>query len=278
MKASRRERLAPHVWPRLRRVRNRRFSSSVRSDPSAPAAILSPHLDDAVIDCWSIITQPLEIEVVNVFSGSPKAGFVSYWDRLAGAEDSAARQRARVEEDRVALSRAARTPTNLGFLGFSHRNGHAEPSFRDLDRALAARLPAVSMLYAPAVLGSVHPDHDLVRAYALAMAAQGYGVTLYADLPYCVGHGWPSWVTGEAPHPCLDVEVTWSPSLAVFRHLCEVPVAVTLSDEDATAKLAAMRAYRTQFAMLDRGPIGVLSNPLIHRFEVFWPLQHARGS
>jgi hypothetical protein len=30
-----------------------------------------------------------------------------------------------------------------------------------------------------------------------------------------------------------------------------------------------MRAYR-EFAVLDRGPVGALSNPAIHRYEVFW--------
>jgi hypothetical protein len=31
-----------------------------------------------------------------------------------------------------------------------------------------------------------------------------------------------------------------------------------------------MRTYKTEFAVLDRGPIGQLSNPAIHAFEVFW--------
>lgn len=60
-------------------------------------------------------------------------------------------------------------------------------------------------------------------------------------------HGWPSWVTGTPPDPYLDVEVSWSSSLGVFRHLCtgRGAVVVRLSDDDATEKLAAMRAYRT---------------------------------
>ena len=48
---------------------------------------------------------------------------------------------------------------------------------------------------------------------------------------------------------------------------------VRLTDEQAERKLAAMRAYRTQFRALDAGAIGVLSNPLIHRFEVFWKVR-----
>lgn len=266
-------RAAAHMWPRLRALRNARFSSAVRTEPTGPIAVLSPHLDDAVIDCWSLITRPDEVEVVNIFTGSPDPGVVAYWDRVSGADDSAARQSERVEEDRLALDRANRRPANLGFLGFSYRNGRAEPSFAELDTALASHIPAVSAVYAPAALGSMHPDHEVVRAYALAMAAQGFQVILYADVPYCVGHGWPPWVTGAPPDPYLDVDVSWSFSLAGFRHLSNGPAVVRLSDHDAAQKLAAMRAYRTQFQMLDRGPIGVLSNPLIHRFEVFWPLR-----
>jgi hypothetical protein len=44
---------------------------------------------------------------------------------------------------------------------------------------------------------------------------------------------------------------------------------VRLDGKRAAAKLTAMRAYR-EFALLDRGPVGQLSNPAIHRYEVFW--------
>ncbi|MGI8574006.1 MAG: hypothetical protein ACR2MA_01410 [Egibacteraceae bacterium] len=267
-------RVASRLWPRLRRLRNRRFASDLAIDPSAPPAVLSPHFDDAVIDCWSVLTRPEDVRVVNVFGGSPKTGCVAYWDRVSGALDSAARVRERISEDREALDHAGRTPTNLDFLGIAYRAARSEPSFGELDAALASSITAVSKLYAPAAMGSVHPDHELIRAYALAMADQGFAVTLYADVPYCVGHGWPSWVTGIPQDPYLDVDQAWSASLAAFSDRCHGRPHVLRLDRDAAArKLAAMRTYRSQFAMLDRGPIGLLSNPLIHRFEVFWPLR-----
>ena len=49
-----------------------------------------------------------------------------------------------------------------------------------------------------------------------------------------------------------------------------------LDAEQAAAKLAAMRAYR-EFAVLDRGPVGQLSNPAIHGYEVFWPVPRRAG-
>jgi hypothetical protein len=31
-----------------------------------------------------------------------------------------------------------------------------------------------------------------------------------------------------------------------------------------------MRTYRSEFAVLDRGPVRQLSNPAVHGYEVFW--------
>jgi hypothetical protein len=267
-------RISSHLWPRFRPLRNLGFASDVRNAASAPTVVLSPHLDDAVIDCWSVISAPGKIEVVNVFAGSPRAGVVTYWDRVSGAEDSSARVEERIQEDEEALAQAGRSPTNLECLGAAYRGAAREASFRDLDAKFASAIPAISALYAPAALGTMHPDHELVRAYALAMAAQGFAVALYADVPYCATHGWPAWVTGAPRDPYLDVDQTWRASFETFKDCCRGEAQVVRLDDHAAArKIAAMRTYRTQFPMLDRGPIGLLSNPLIHRFEVFWHLR-----
>jgi hypothetical protein len=192
---------------------------------------------------------------------------VAYHDRLAGASDSAVHVAERIADDRAALGRAGRTATNLGFLARPYRARRPEPAFAELDAALVAHVPVPAIVYAPAALGEPHPDHELVRDYALALAAAGVPVLLYADLPYCAVYGWPAWVTGAEPDPHLDIDVYWNGGAAMFtRAGAEV---AHLDAEQATAKLAAMRTYR-EFAMLDRGPVGQLSNPAIHRYEVFW--------
>jgi LmbE family N-acetylglucosaminyl deacetylase len=259
---------------RLRPVRNRGFRTRLRQDRGGPVALLSPHLDDAVLDCWSILAGPGQVQVVNVLAGEPRAGTVGYYEQLAGASDSATHVRRRVAEDREALQRAGRTPINLGFLSLAHRRGRPEPSFRQLDAALAARVARPSCVYAPAALGAPHPDHALVRAYALALARQGMPARLYADLPYCAVYGWPGWVTGEPGDPRLDVDAYWRASLDGAARLCarERAEVVRLPAEQAAAKLAAMRTYRAEFSVLDRGPVRQLSNPAIHAFEVFWPV------
>jgi hypothetical protein len=266
------EDVATRAWDKLRPVRNRGFRSQLRHDPHAPAVLLSPHLDDAVIDCWSVLTGPREVRVVNVFAGVPASRSTGYFDRLAGATDAVCHVRRRIAEDRTALALAGRRPVNLGFVAHAHRGARAEPSYARVDAALAAHLGAASLVYAPAALGTPHPDHELVRAYGLALARLGLPMRLYADLPYCALYGWPSWVTGKEPDPHLDVDAYWRGSPGGASELCTPARAhvVRLSDEEAVAKLAAMRAYRAEFATLDRGPVGQLSNPAIHGFEVFW--------
>jgi hypothetical protein len=267
---------ATRAGAKLRSVRNRGFRTELRHDPVAPAVVLSPHLDDAVLDCWSVLTGPGAIEVVNVFAGVPPAGPSGYFERLAGARDSATHMRRRIVEDHEALARAGRSPVNLGFSSLAHRRGRPEPSFARIDAALRARIAGVSCVYAPAALGTAHPDHDVVRGYALALAQQRVPVRLYADVPYCTVYGWPWWVTGEEPDPHLDVDAYWSASAggsSCTRARAEV---VRLAGPEAAAKLAAMRVYRAEFSVLDRGPVGQLSNPAIHGFEVFWAAPDGR--
>lgn len=110
-------------WKRVARARNAGFSTSLRHDPEAPALLLSPHLDDAVLGCWSVLTGEDPVELVNVFALAPPPGSSTDWDRIAGASDSAALFAARIEEDARALGLAGRKPHNLPFLELQHRRG-----------------------------------------------------------------------------------------------------------------------------------------------------------
>lgn len=262
-------RLAGRLVQRVARVQDRSFSTSLVHDPEAPVLLLSPHLDDAALDCWSVLTSALDVQVVNVFAGAPAAGSTSSWDRIVGASDSAALMRQRWAEDADVLHQVGRRPSNLPLLEHPHRAYRPEPSFRAIDSAVREVTPRASHILAPVSLGTVHPDHLLLRRYALSLRVAGLPVTLYADVPYATVYGWPHWVTGAEPVAHLDVDAYWSPSLASLPSVGAARV-VRLPPADAHAKLTALRRYRTQFASLDRGPIGQLSNPAVHPFEVFW--------
>jgi hypothetical protein len=268
---------AARAGAHLRSMRNRGFRTGLRHDPTGPALLLSPHLDDAVLDCWSVLTGAGEVRVVNVFAGVPAPGPRGHFERLAGARDSAAHVRRRIAEDTEALARAGRSPVNLGFHALAHRRGRPEPSFARLDAALGAHVASAACVYAPAALGESHPDHELTRCYALALARQLMPVRLYADLPYCAAYGWPWWVTGEEPDPHLDVDAYWSASTGGAWCSPAAAEVIRLPAGEAAAKLAAMRVYRTEFSVLDRGPVRQLSNPAIHGFEVFWAASNGRA-
>ena len=103
-------RLYRRLGERRRRVEEERFRTGLRFDAGARELLLSPHWDDAVLDCWSLLTGAREPQVVNVFAGIPAPGRLAIWDAITSAEDSAARAQDRIDEDALALARAGREP------------------------------------------------------------------------------------------------------------------------------------------------------------------------
>jgi GlcNAc-PI de-N-acetylase len=240
---------------------------------SMVAAILSPHLDDAVLSCWHLLAQRDALVVINVFTGVPASvGAAAWWDRLTGATDSRQRVRERVDEDRRALALAGRTPANLGFLDEQYRE--RDQSLAPLTARVEGLLAPGAHIYAPAALGG-HADHTLVRAAALELLKAGFAVSLYADLPHATLHGWPAWVTGRGDTPSQDLAAAlWERSLAETGVSPEsmVPMVHELDAVAHARKLAAIRAYRTQL----HGLAELAGRPLTDRetlgFEVMWKL------
>jgi LmbE family N-acetylglucosaminyl deacetylase len=242
---------------------------------SSWSVILSPHLDDAVLSCWSVLTNP-DAQVINVFAGLPsERALLSWWDRVSGASSPRQRALERAQEDQEALAVLGLEPLNLGFVDDDHRDGAQD--VEPLVAAIAPLLEPDATVYAPAGIGA-HQDHRAVRAAGLELHRRGFAVTLYAELPYCNTFGWPHWVTGEEPSPFLDVAYDWEsclegeglsigPERALVRRL---------DDAEREAKLSALRCYRTQFSGLERGAVRFLSSGDTLAFEVFWPLEPTR--
>jgi len=278
-------RLYRRLGERRRRVEEERFRTGLRFDPGARELLLSPHWDDAVFDCWSLLTDARELQVANLFAGIPAPGQLAIWDAITGAEDSAARAQERMDEDALALARAGRHPLNLGLLDAQYRIGAPEPGLQRLDRTLCEALGGAetgearvtARVYVPAAIGG-HADHLLVRRYGRMLARAGIPVTLYADLPYCVLHGWPPWVDGGEEDPHRNVDAFWLSFLGDVPELGELRAAEVerLGPEQAAQKLAAMRAYATQFPCVNYGGL-LLEHPGIHGFEVRWALTAPPG-
>ncbi len=240
---------------------------------SPDAVILSPHFDDAVLSCWHLLASAGEVLVVNVFAGEPPAGALGWWDRLAGASDSAAAVRMRIAEDRQALARTGRAAINLPFLDGQYREG--DQAAEEIVAALHGVLVAGARIYAPAGLGDHHRDHAAVRAAALALHAEGAEVTLYADLPHATVFGWPRWVLEGALSTGVDrADERWASELDATG----IPVgrmvatAHRLSGEDHARKLEAVLTYSSQIAPLEQAFGASLEDRQLLGFEVDWRL------
>ncbi len=239
---------------------------------SADSVILSPHFDDAALSCWHVLAGAGEVRVVNVFAGEPPAGTLGWWDRLAGASDSAAAVRARVQEDRLALARAGRTAVNLPFLDCQYREG--DQAAAEIVEALCDELAPDARIYAPASLGDHHPDHTAVRSAALALHAQGADVTLYADLPHATLLGWPRWVLNGGSSTQDRASEQWASQLEATGIALKrmTPTTHQLDAHEHERKLEAVLAYATQIAPLQRVSGSSLEDPEALGFEVDWRL------
>ena len=236
----------------------------------APVVVLSPHLDDAVLSAWSVLREPGAVTVVNVFAGLPAPGAPRRCDLLVRAGDSRTLVEARRAEDREALALAGRVPVNLDFLDEQYRSADPDPS--ELEAAIGERVPRAAALHAPAGIRG-HLDHEIVRDLALGLGRRaGIPVVLYADLPYAAHRGWPAWVTGDEPDEWLDPEVEWELALeaADVERGRLTPRALRLGPRAAEEKLRALRSYRSQFSLLNRGPLGLVDHPRVLPFEVEW--------
>lgn len=243
------------------------------ADPSAPVVVLAPHPDDAVLSAWSVLRRPTEVLVITVCAGTPPEGTAGSFDRVIGVTDSAPLAQQRRDEDIAALATAGRRPIHLGHLDDQYRDGPLPEA--SLGAELGEVVAAASELWAPAGIGR-HPDHLAVRAAAIAQCATtGVALSLYAELPYAVQFGWPSWVTGEPPDPGLVPDALWADTLAEVPGVLE-PHAHQLQPAESAAKRAAIECYASQVAVLDAGPHQRLRNPHVIGFEASWSVTLGR--
>jgi hypothetical protein len=248
-----------------------RFRTRLRVESDAPELVLSPHCDDAVLDCWSLLASDRQVLVVNLFAGVPPSGRSGVWEALIGVRDTAERTRERMAEDARALALAGRTAVNLSLLDAEYRRQSAAAlGVEDLDRALTSEVASASRVYVPAGIGS-HVDHLLTRRYGRMLLRAGMPVTMYAELPYCTFHGWPSWVNGEEPVSNRNVDAYWQSSLNGVPEMGALRSAevIRLDGPTAAAKSEAVRCYETS---LNYGVRYLMADPAFSGFEVRWEL------
>lgn len=216
--------------------------------PGVQLVVISTHLDDAVLSCYSVLSA--ESIVVTMMAGIPPAGFVTGWDYNAQEIDSRDVVIARRKEDETACAIANTRHVHLDFLD----SQYYEPARVDApasDDLIDGLRPYVegAVVYAPA--GIYNADHQTVRDAVLALRPDA---TLYADIPYALradmgGFNLPP--EGGIPF-----------GLRGSREVELEPVA-------AAAKVESVRCYATQLPRL-LSIFGLFVNVESLGREVFW--------
>ncbi len=143
-------------------------------------------------------------------------------------------------------------------------------------------LAAAGQVWLPAAIGG-HPDHLLARQAGLrAAASAGHAeVVLYADFPYVIARGWPTWVTAGAGPPNPDAD-TWIAEQLVRAGLdpaALTPAVTALRRSQRDVKARIIGAYRSQAGVLRLAPGDLAADPDKLAFEVSWRMHvDAAGS
>jgi LmbE family N-acetylglucosaminyl deacetylase len=257
--------------------------STSANDREATLAIVavSPHLDDAALSA-SVRLYGAHATVLTVFAGMPAPGLtVSLWDRLTGASSSAERLAERLAEDAAVMSLLSARGSYLDEREVQYRQPEPAPDIDRLAGRIAEHLTGASEVLLPAAIGR-HPDHVLARDAGLrAAAATGHrDVVLYADFPYVITYGWPSWVSGQPADPYLNSEVWLAEQFAAAG--LDAPVrsaeVIRLSSAQRAAKVEIISAYRTQASALGLTPAALARDPAKLDYELCWRLAVATVS
>jgi LmbE family N-acetylglucosaminyl deacetylase len=224
--------------------------------------VLSPHLDDAVLSCFAVLSrQSTTRTVVTVFAGVPAPGTAGTWDAAQGVARSDEYMTERVADDLEVMAGLGVRAVHLPLLDQQYRTGRL--TSRSVARHLQ-RYAEGADVYAPAGFGQ-HPDHVLVRDAALRAFASMASLHLYADLPYAAERGWPlACADGSCGRDLRGVLPTAASRPRVVG--CEHE---TLTADTASAKMRYLAKYRSQFQLLDAPP-GGLRHRAVDRFEARW--------
>jgi LmbE family N-acetylglucosaminyl deacetylase len=162
---------------------NAAFSPMV---PNGPLVIISPHLDDAVFSCGSLLSHSAGSTVVTVFTGVPhEGGILTEWDRECGFLSAAEAMRAREAEDCRALEAIRCCGRSLGFIDCQYQE-HPDHAMPALMESLLSTVIDLAPGRVGIPLGLFHGDHLRVSEAALRVRQLLPDIAwfFYEDAPY----------------------------------------------------------------------------------------------
>lgn len=222
--------------------------------------ILSPHLDDAALSCWYILSQP-DALVVNVFAGLPPEHTAAWWDRLCGEKDSRLMMQKRLKENEAAISLSTTgQQVFLPYLDAQYRTKGAQLLVKELTDRLIKEAPQQSVFYAPLAASRLfqHPDHVLVRQIGLELTKRGQRVHFYPDYPYMgLGRG-----AGYLSSKSLQKRAE-----RVVGHSLQAQLN-KLTASQLSNKRQALLCYKTQYLPLNIMTLGTISRIASRPYEL----------
>ncbi len=227
--------------------------------------ILAPHLDDAVLNCWHLISQPGAI-VMNIFSAVPPAGTRAWWDRICGVSDSHRMMQLRLSENQRAM-RYTKNQIHQVFvdeLDSQYRTKKTAPSIKALADIIEKKSVADGIYFAPLAVSRIyrHPDHVLVRLVNLELRQRGHNVAFYPDYPYMLATRKPNSFLIKRTRALAEKTLAMNLTLRI-QHL---------TNDMLNAKSLAMRSYETQYRAMNIETLGALDRLARRDYElVFYP-------
>jgi LmbE family N-acetylglucosaminyl deacetylase len=200
--------------------------------PESPIAVLSPHLDDAVLSLGASIATwtraGSQVLLVTALAGRPgSSAEPGPWDRASGFDSEGAAAAARRDEDRIACAEVGAVPIWLDFADMQYDRGGDDDT---IWAAIRDAIGDAATVLSPGFPLS-HPDHAWLGTLAFERRPPAWRFGVYVEQPYAIGSGRPRDHLGR-----LGVE----PEFAGIR----------ASWGARRAKRRALLAYRSQHAQL----------------------------
>jgi LmbE family N-acetylglucosaminyl deacetylase len=219
--------------------------------------VISPHLDDAVLGCGSLLATHPGATVITVFTGGPAVSPdpPTPWDVLAGFAAGDDVLGARKREDTAALAAVGASAVWLDHWEHQYLD---RPDWVGADAVVdsleaAVRAAAPSMVLMP--FGLANPDHDVTHQAALLARER------IPDVPWFCYED-----TGYKHIPGM---LAWRVTQLFRRGLWPTPVAIPI-DDGRDAKAAAVACYGSQLLALEAD--WHLAPKLAASPEQFWRL------
>jgi len=196
-------------------------------------AVVSPHLDDAVLSLGAFIhnlsRRGVEIAIVTVLAGDPDARTdAGPWDQQCGFRTLGAAARARRAEDERACHVLGASPVWLSYNDEQYDRGADDPTIA-ADLCVALGEPDVVLVPGYPLK---HDDHAwLTRLVQLSDVVDPARTGFYVEQPYAA-----ALATGRNSAKAPHQQPAWSHA--------------TMRPADAVAKMRAVAAYRSQHCML----------------------------